>query len=46
MLNLLIKIICEIGKWADGADSMEAKEKEFWERMKEKYGDEMDEYLD
>lgn len=46
MLNLLIRIICKIGKLADGDESLEAKEKEFWERMKEKYGDEMDEYMD
>ena len=46
MLNLLISIICEIGKWVDGDDSMEVKENEFWEMMKQKYGDEMDDYLD
>lgn len=39
MLNLLIRIICEIGKWADGDESMEVVEQEFWERMQRKYGD-------
>ena len=46
MLKLLIRILCEIGKWADGEDSLEAKEREFFEMMERKYGDEFDGNLD